>query len=81
MRGNIGARRASGFAILAPVAAGTLIGLAGCGSVPGGASASGQASATPAASAGIPLCAAAHSWTRSCCGSPRARPVRCSRAR
>ncbi len=59
MRGNIGARRPSGFAILAPAAAGTLIGLAGCGSVPGGASASGQASATPAASAGIPLCAAA----------------------
>ncbi|HEY8046662.1 MAG TPA: hypothetical protein VIF35_20520 [Streptosporangiaceae bacterium] len=65
MRRNIGARRVPGFAVLAPIAAGTLIGLAGCGSVPGGASASGAsasgpASTAPAASAGIPLCAAAH---------------------
>lgn len=66
MRRNNGARRASGFAVLAPIAAGTVIGLAGCGSVPGGTSASGQASpsgqasAAPPASASIPLCAAAH---------------------
>jgi hypothetical protein len=69
MRGNIRGRRAPGFAVLAPIAAGTVIGLAGCGSVPGSAgtsgpsSASGQASANPAgvpAAASIPLCAAAH---------------------
>ena len=90
MRGTISSGRASGPRRPGPVAAGTMVGLAGCGSVPSDQCRAGQRRAGRAHGRPAPprrrrpasRCAPARGGrTRSRCGSPRARPARSCRAR